>query len=42
MINEVVHIEGALPEKALVTQLMQVVDEHIMGQLKKQWEIEVN
>jgi glutaredoxin-like protein len=42
VINEVVHIEGALPEKALVTQLMQVMDEHVMGILKKQWEIELN
>lgn len=38
VINEVIHIEGAVPEESLVTELMVVLDEEQMAKLKKQWE----
>lgn len=42
VINDVVHIEGAVPETALVAELMKVLDENVMGKLRKQWEIRLN
>jgi len=42
VINEVVHVEGAVPETALVIELMKVLDENEMGKLRKQWEIGLN
>jgi glutaredoxin-like protein len=42
VINDVVHIEGAVPETALVTELMKVLDENEMGKLRKKWEIGLN
>lgn len=38
VINEVIHIEGALGEAATVGELMQVMDAAVMGQLKAMWE----
>lgn len=37
VINDVVHIEGAVPEEMLIDQLMMVMDEKKMEKLRKQW-----
>ena len=37
VINEVIHIEGAVPEANLVSQLMMVMDEAAMEKLRAQW-----
>lgn len=37
VINEVIHIEGAVPEANLVSQLMTVMDEAAMEKLRAQW-----
>jgi predicted DsbA family dithiol-disulfide isomerase len=37
VINEVIHIEGAVPEDHLVQELMMVMDEKQMETLRKQW-----
>jgi predicted DsbA family dithiol-disulfide isomerase len=37
VINDVVHIEGAVPEEMLIDQLMMVMDEKKMAKLRKQW-----
>jgi predicted DsbA family dithiol-disulfide isomerase len=37
VINEVVHIEGAVPEDTLVSQLMTILDEKKMEKLRKQF-----
>lgn len=42
VINEVVHVEGAVPETALVAELMKVLDETEMSKLQKQWEMHLN
>jgi glutaredoxin-like protein len=42
VINDVVHIEGAIPEAALVSELMKVLDEDEMSQLRQQWEGRLN
>ncbi len=42
VINDVVHIEGAVPEAALVAELMTVLDEDEMGRLRKEWEVSLN
>jgi len=42
VINDVVHVEGAMPESALVTELMKVLDENEMGKLRKHWELGLN
>lgn len=38
VINEVIHIEGAAPEEMLVEELMQVMDEKRMEELRKQFD----
>ncbi len=38
VINEVIHIEGAVPEDYLVSQLMQVMDPERMKALAQEWE----
>lgn len=38
VINEVIHIEGAVPEDYLISELMQVMDEKQMKKLTKDWE----
>ena len=40
VINEVIHIEGAVPEEMLIDELMQVMDEKQMAKLKKEWNSE--
>jgi glutaredoxin-like protein len=42
VINDVVHIEGTVPEAALVSELMKVLDEDEMSQLRQQWEGRLN
>ncbi len=42
VINDVVHVEGAVPENALVTELMKVLDENEMGKLRIEWEATLN
>ncbi|HVP21706.1 MAG TPA: thioredoxin family protein [Anaerolineaceae bacterium] len=42
VINDVVHIEGAVPEAALVGGLMKVLDEEGMGKLRREWEMNLN
>lgn len=42
VINDVVHIEGAVPETALVAELMKVLDENEMGKLRQAWEVLLN
>jgi predicted DsbA family dithiol-disulfide isomerase len=37
VINEVIQIEGAVPENALVSELMAVLDENRMTQWRAQW-----
>ena len=36
VINEVIHIEGAVPEEYLLRELMQVMDEKRMEELRKE------
>lgn len=38
VINEVIHIEGALPESALVPRLMTVLDKQAMERLQTEWQ----
>ncbi|MDW8325397.1 MAG: thioredoxin family protein [Anaerolineales bacterium] len=40
VINEVIHIEGALPESALVPRLMTVLDKQTMERLQEEWQAE--
>ena len=37
VINEVIHIEGAVPEEALLSNLMTVLDTKKMEKLRKKW-----
>lgn len=37
VINEVIHIEGAVPEETLMAKLMLVMDDHVMEELKRSW-----
>lgn len=37
VINEVIQIEGAVPEKMLVAELMAVLDEKRMEKLRERW-----
>jgi predicted DsbA family dithiol-disulfide isomerase len=38
VVNEVIHIEGAVPEANLISQLMAVMDDSEMENLRSQWE----
>jgi glutaredoxin-like protein len=42
VINEVVHIEGALPEAELVAKMMKVLDKKEMDRLTREWNIRLN
>lgn len=42
VIADVIHVEGALPEAALVSKLMDVLDPTVMGQLTADWEARLN
>ncbi len=37
VINEVIHIEGAVPETNLMAELMKVMDDTAMKELRSQW-----
>ena len=37
VINEVIHVEGAAPEDYMLRELMQVMDEKRMEELRKEW-----
>jgi predicted DsbA family dithiol-disulfide isomerase len=38
VINEVIHIEGAVPEEMMVSEMMTVMDERAMEKLRKEQE----
>jgi glutaredoxin-like protein len=42
VIADVIHVEGAVPEAALVSKLMDVLDPAAMGQLTAEWEAQLN
>jgi hypothetical protein len=42
VINDVIHIEGAMPEPAVIRQLLTVLDEPAMDKLRVQWEASLN
>ncbi len=42
VINDVVHVEGAVPETALISELMKVLDEDEMSELRQKWEDRLN
>lgn len=42
VINDVIHIEGALPEQQVIRQLIQVLDGSQMDKLRAQWEAHLN
>jgi len=42
VINDVVHVEGAMPEATLISELMKVLDENEMGTLRTRWEASLN
>ena len=42
VIEEVIHVEGAVPETLLVAELMKVLNENDMQQLRAEWEMSLN
>lgn len=42
VINDVIHIEGAVPETTLMTKLMNVTDDSFMTKARVQWEGKLN
>ena len=42
VINEVIHIEGAVPEAMLVDELLKVLDKTTMQELRQEWELSLN
>ncbi len=38
VINEVIHVEGAVPEASLVPEVMRVMNDAEMGRLQAAWE----
>lgn len=42
VINEVIHIEGAVPEAMLIDQLMTVMDQDEMSRLQKDWNLHLH
>lgn len=42
VINDVIHVEGAVPEAMLITKLMNVNDEAFMQQARIRWEANLN
>jgi glutaredoxin-like protein len=42
VINDVIHVEGAVPEAALLTKLMNVNDDAFMQQARVRWEANLN
>jgi glutaredoxin-like protein len=42
VIEDVIHVEGAVPEAMLVDELMKVLDAGAMQQLRQEWELSLN
>ena len=42
VIEEVIHVEGAVPEAMLVEELMKVLDANVMQQLRHPWDLSPN
>ncbi len=42
VIEDVIHVEGAVPEAMLVEELMKVLDANIMQQLRQEWDLSLN
>lgn len=42
VIDDVIHVEGAVPEAMLITELMKVLDKNEMQQLRQEWELNLN
>lgn len=42
VIEDVIHVEGAVPEAMLVTELMKVLDPATMQELRQEWELSLN
>jgi glutaredoxin-like protein len=42
VIEDVIHVEGAVPEATLVDELMKVLDINTMQQLRQEWELSLN
>lgn len=42
VVNDVIHVEGAVPERMLLTKLMNVNDDQFMEQARRRWEAMVN
>jgi glutaredoxin-like protein len=42
VIDDVIHIEGAVPEKMLVAELMKVLDTDLMHKLQQEWSVGLN
>ncbi len=42
VINDVIHVEGAVPESMLMTKLMNLTDDAFMQQARERWEAMVN
>jgi predicted DsbA family dithiol-disulfide isomerase len=42
VIEDVIHIEGAVPEGMLVSRLMTVIDAEAMSQLRQEWQASPN
>jgi len=42
VIEDVIHVEGAVPEAALVNELMKVLDTTTMQELRQEWELNLN
>jgi predicted DsbA family dithiol-disulfide isomerase len=42
VIDDVIHVEGAVPEAVLVDELMKVLDADTMQQLRLEWELRLN
>lgn len=42
VIEDVIHVEGAVPEAMLVDELLKVLDQSAMQQLRQEWELSLN
>jgi glutaredoxin-like protein len=42
VIEDVIHVEGAMPEAMLVTELMKVLDKATMQELRQEWDLSLN
>jgi predicted DsbA family dithiol-disulfide isomerase len=42
VIEDVIHVEGAMPEAMLVEELMKVLNPDTMQQLRQEWELSLN